>query len=67
MIGWIGTGTSIIGSFLVAFHLFTMGYIFFLVGASCWLWIAYKTRNSSLGVLNLFFTVANIIGLVNSL
>lgn len=67
MTGWIGTATSIVGSFLVAFHLFTAGYIFFLVGAVCWLWIAYKTRNHSLAILNLFFTAANIIGLWNSL
>jgi len=63
MIGWIGTVASVIGSFVVAFQVFVLGYILFLVGCVCWLWVALKSRNVSLGVLNGFFLVANIIGL----
>jgi len=53
----------VIGSFVVAFQVFVIGYILFLVGSISWLWVAVKTRNLSLGVLNGFFMVANIIGL----
>ena len=63
MIGWIGTVASVIGSFVVAFQVFVIGYFLFLVGSISWLWVAVKTRNLSLGVLNGFFMVANIIGL----
>lgn len=63
MIGWIGTIASVVGSFLVAFKIFLLGYVLFLIGAISWLWVAFKTRNWSLGVLNAFFLSANIIGL----
>lgn len=65
MLSWIGTLTSIIGSFLVAFGLAVMGYGFFIVGSLSWLIVAVKTKNSALGVLNGTFFCANIIGLVN--
>jgi hypothetical protein len=66
MIGWIGTVASVIGSFVVAFQILVIGYILFLVGCVCWLWVSFKTRNLSLGVLNGFFMCANIIGLIKS-
>jgi hypothetical protein len=62
MLGWIGTISSVIGSFLVALGIMIGGYTLFLIGAGSWLWVALKTRNWSLGVLNGFFMVANIIG-----
>ena len=65
MLSWIGTLTSIIGSFLVAFGLAVMGYGFFIVGSLSWLIVAVRTRNSALGVLNGTFFCANIIGLIN--
>jgi hypothetical protein len=67
MIGWIGTVASVIGSFVVAFQVFVVGYVLFLIGSASWLWIAFKTRNVSLGVLNGFFMLANIIGLLRSI
>lgn len=67
MIGWIGTVASVAGSFLVAFKIFLLGYILFLIGAVSWLWIAVKTRNWSLGVLNGFFLTANVVGLWGNL
>ena len=63
MIGWIGTVASVIGSFVVAFQILIIGYVLFLIGSISWLWVSIKTRNLSLGVLNGFFMVANIIGL----
>ena len=65
MLSWIGTVTSIIGSFLVAFGVAVVGYIFFVVGSLSWLFVAVRTKNSALGVLNGTFFCANIIGLVN--
>lgn len=65
MISWVGTVTSIIGSFLVAFGLAVVGYVFFIVGSLSWLIVAVKTKNSALGVLNGTFFCANIIGLIN--
>lgn len=65
MLSWIGTITSIIGSFLVAAKLAIIGYGFFIIGSLAWLIVAVKTKNSALGVLNGTFFCANIIGLVN--
>lgn len=65
MLSWIGTLTSIIGSFLVAFGVAVVGYVFFIVGSLSWLIVAVKTKNSALGVLNGTFFCANIIGLIN--
>ena len=65
MLSWIGTLTSIIGSFLVAFGIAMLGYVFFIVGSLSWLVVAVRTHNMALGVLNGTFFCANIIGLVN--
>ena len=67
MISWIGTVASVAGSFIVAMQIFVWGYVLFLIGSVSWLWVAIKTRNMSLGVLNGFFLIANIIGLAKSL
>lgn len=65
MIGWIGTIASIVGSFLVAFQIAVFGYILFLVGSISWLWVGYVKKERSLITLNLFFLVANLVGLYN--
>lgn len=65
MLSWIGTATSIAGSFLVAFGLAMLGYMLFIVGSLSWLVVAIKTKNKPLGVLNGTFFCANIIGLIN--
>lgn len=67
MIGWIGTITSILGSFLVAFHLFVIGYVLFLIGSFSWLIEGIKAKNKSLVTLNFTFFVANIIGIYKAL
>lgn len=66
LISWIGTATSIIGSFLVAMHYFQLGYIFFLVGSASWLYVAFREYNKPLGLLNATFFTANIVGIINS-
>jgi len=67
MLGWTGTISSIIGSFAVALGAFLAGYILFLIGSISWLWVAITRRDTSLGVLNLFFLAANIIGLYRAI
>lgn len=66
VISWVGTVTSIIGAFLVAFKFIFVGYCFFIVGSFAWLTIGYITKNKPLIVLNATFFVANLIGLFNS-
>lgn len=65
-IEWVGTGASVLGSYLIAFGIIPMGYCCFVLGSSSWLFVAYRMRNMPLGVLNLFFFVANIIGIYRS-
>lgn len=67
MTAWIGTLTSISGSFLVAFGILQMGYLMFLVGSISWLIIAVRRCDRALGVLNLVFLIANLIGLWRTL
>lgn len=65
MIKWIGTITSVIGSFLVAMTLPQIGYIFFLIGSFSWLLVAIKENDNALLTLNLVFFIANILGIIN--
>jgi hypothetical protein len=66
IISWFGTFTSIFGSFLVAMQYIQIGYIAFIFGSASWLYVAFKTNNRSLLVLNTTFFVANIIGIYNA-
>jgi hypothetical protein len=66
-IGWIGTGSSILGAFSVAMHYLVMGYSLFLLGSISWLLVAIYRRERSLAVLNGFFLAANLIGLYNGI
>ena len=63
IISWIGTVTSIIGAFLMAFGIVKYGYIFFCIGSASWLFIGFVTKDRALLTLNATFFVANIIGL----
>jgi hypothetical protein len=65
-ISWIGTTASIIGSFLVAAHLFKIGYICFIIGSASWLFVGFKRKDSSLITLNGVFFLANIVGIYNA-
>ena len=63
IISWIGTVSSVIGSFLVALGFLKIGFCFFIVGSLSWGFIGIKTRDIALYTLNGFFMCANFIGL----
>lgn len=65
LVSWFGTFTSILGSFAVANKWFQIGYVLFTFGSLAWLWVAFKRKDKSLGVLNGTFFAANCMGLVN--
>lgn len=65
MTAWIGTISSILGSFLVAMGIFSVGYISFLVGSVSWLVVAWRRRDRALATLNGTFMLANLIGIWN--
>ena len=65
-IEWIGTFSSIIGAFIVAFGFMLAGYSFFLVGSVSWLYVGFKQQNKPLMVLNFTFFLANIVGFARS-
>ena len=65
LISWIGTFTSILGSFAVATKMFQVGYVLFTVGSLSWLIVAWVRRDRALGVLNATFFIANLVGLYN--
>jgi hypothetical protein len=60
---WLGTISSVVGSFTVAMQIYILGYILFLIGSISWLYIGIKSSDKPLIVLNGFFLAANIIGL----
>ena len=62
-LAWIGTLSSICGSFLVAFGLMSLGYCAFLLGSTAWILVAIVRKDRALLVLNDAFFIANIIGL----
>ena len=63
-LSWLGTVSSICGSFLVAFGIMNFGYIAFLLGSLTWLIVAVMRKDRALLVLNSTFFVANIIGII---
>lgn len=67
MLSWIGTISSILGSFVVAFGIMLAGYSLFLIGSISWLIVAIKRKDKALGTLNFAFFVANIIGFYRSI
>lgn len=62
-ISWIGTITSILGAFLMAFGIVQYGYIAFSIGSISCLTVAGYKKDMPLIVLNGTFFIANIIGL----
>lgn len=67
LLKWIANIVTIIGAFFVAFHGFIFGYVLFLIGASLWLFVAYKNDDFELAFLQVFFIMANLAGLVKAL
>jgi hypothetical protein len=66
ILGWFGTVTSVIGSFVVSFGFMFPGFILFSLGSISWLAVAYYRKDKALFTLNFCFFVANIIGLVRN-
>ena len=66
MIAWIGTIGGILGAFLVAFGFAFVGYVAFIIGASCCLYNAIKAKDTAMAVQFGFFFCANIIGLIRN-
>lgn len=65
-VSWLGTLTSILGSFAVANKMFQIGYVLFTIGSLSWLLVAFVRRDKSLGVLNATFFMANLLGIYNN-
>lgn len=65
-LSWLGTATSVFGSFIVAFGMMQVGYIAFLIGSASWLAVGASRADKPLITLNLAFLTANIIGLVRA-
>jgi len=65
-IEWLGTVSSIIGAFIVAFGIMLVGYSFFMVGSVSWLYVGIKQHNRPLITLNATFFLANVIGFVRA-
>lgn len=63
-LSWLGSLTGIIGALLIATATsMIIGYIFFIISSSSWLIVSYLTNNNSLLVMNIVFTIINMIGL----
>lgn len=69
MFGWAGTVFGMFGSILVALNngYQDVGYIFFLIGAVCWLYVSIGRKDNAGIIQWLFFTIVNIVGLVSYL
>jgi hypothetical protein len=65
-ISWLGTFSSVAGSFTVAMKFLVAGYSLFLIGAVSWLIVGIVRRDSALIALNGAFLFANLIGLYNA-
>jgi len=66
IIPWLGTVTSLIGSFLVANAAFFMGYIMFLIGTILWIIVGRIEKNQALVFSQVVFLIANINGIINN-
>jgi hypothetical protein len=66
-LSWLGTSTSILGSFLVANQFYLLGFSFFIVGSLSWLIVALSKNDRPLFVMNATFFVANLMGLYNAI
>ena len=67
MIAWVGTGSSMAGSLLVAMGFFLPGFLCFILGSSLWLFVAWREKNKPLFWLNAWFMCCNIIGLYRAI
>lgn len=63
---WVGALSGIIGALIIASNIGInwIGYIIFLVSSLCYSYLGWKVNRKGLMVMNLFFIVINIIGLI---
>lgn len=62
-LSWLGTLSSVAGSFLVAFGVMLAGYACFSLGSVTWLIVGFAKKDKPLVTLNGTFFIANLIGL----
>lgn len=62
-LAWIGTASSILGAFLMAFGFALIAFICFTLGSVTWFIVGVRNGDRALVVLNFFFLMANLIGL----
>lgn len=68
IIAWTGTIASIIGAYLLAFGFDALvSYSCFSLGSISWLFVGAVNRDKPLVILNLFFLIANIVGLYRAI
>jgi nicotinamide riboside transporter PnuC len=62
---WTGVAAGVVGATLIALNIGIVeyGYIFFLVSSLLWMAVGVTQRERSLVVLQLAFTIVNILGL----
>lgn len=65
-IKWFGTACGIAGALIIAMNLpFSgWGFVIFLGNSAAWLVAAYRQRDMALGLVNIAFTITNVIGIV---
>lgn len=65
---WFGTGTSILGAFILAYNLeyAIIGYVLFTIGSGAWFAVGLITKDKAMVALNTAFLVADFLGLWNN-
>lgn len=66
---WFGTGTSILGAFILAYNLqlALIGYILFTIGSGAWFAVGAITKDKAMLMLNAAFLIADFLGLWNNI
>ncbi len=62
---WLGTATGIAGALIIAMNLglVVAGFVLFLVSSILWSVVSWVQRETSLLVLQVTFTVINVLGI----
>jgi hypothetical protein len=65
LLKWIGTAGGVTGAILLALNIEVSGWGFvaFLIGSGGWMAAGLIQRETSLWLLNLVFTITNVIGI----
>lgn len=65
-IKWLGNFFSIVGAFILAIGYIKSGYSLFIIGSGAWLYAGITQRDKALILLNVFFLLADFIGIYNA-